>query len=118
MNDAEFNKLWQAARGQIKTELDYTKLTLAEKTSILLSRIFIVAITILVGMSVLLFLALSLAQLLAKATGSAAVAYLIVAFILIVIVLGVYAFKKQLIIDPVARFVSKLFLSPDENKIN
>ena len=112
MNDAEFNKLWQAARGQIKTELDYTKLTLAEKTSILLSRIFIV------GMSFLLFLALSLAQVLAKATGSAAVAYLIVAFFLIVIVLGVYAFKKQLIIDPVARFVSKLFLSPDENKIN
>lgn len=114
MNDAEFNKLWQSARGQLKTELDYTKLTLAEKTSILLSRIFIVAITILVGMSIVLFLALSLAQLLASATGSTALAYLIVALILIVIVLVIYVFKKQWIIDPVTRFVSKLFLSPDD----
>ncbi|MBQ4138709.1 MAG: hypothetical protein II592_04110, partial [Muribaculaceae bacterium] len=115
MNDVDYNKTWQSLKSHLKIELDYTKLTAAEKTSVLLSRILIIALMILLGMSVLLFLSLSLAQVLTSATGSAAVAYLIVACLLIIVVLCIIAFKKQLIIDPVARFVSKLFLSPDDN---
>lgn len=115
MNDMDYNKLWQSLRSHLKTEIDYTKFTAAEKTSVLLSRILVVALIILVGMAVLLFLSLSLAHVLASAIGSAAAAYLIVAFLLVIVALCIVAFKKQLIIDPVARFVSKLFLSPDDN---
>lgn len=118
MNDVDYNKTWQSLKSHLKIELDYTKLTAAEKTSVLLSRILIIALMILLGMSVLLFLSLSLAQVLTSATGSAAVAYLIVACLLIIVVLCIIAFKKQLIIDPVARFVSKLFLTPDDNDSN
>jgi hypothetical protein len=33
-----------------------------------------------------------------------------------VLLLVVFAFKRQLIVDPVARFVSKLFLKPEDNE--
>lgn len=114
MNDIDYGKLWQSFLSHLKLEVDYTKLTAAEKTTILLSRIFLVAITIVLGMSALLFLAFSLAHVIISATHNAVLAYLIVAFIFLVILLFIYAFKKQLILDPVARFVSKLFLSPDD----
>ena len=41
-------------------------------------------------------------------------AHLIAAALLGVLLLVVFAFKKQLIVDPVTRFVSKLFLKPDD----
>ena len=116
MNDVDYGKLWQSFLSHLKLEIDYTKLTGAEKTTILLSRIFLVAITIVLGMSALLFLAFSLAHVIIRATGSAVLAYLLVALIFVIILLCIFAFKKQLILDPVARFVSKLFLSPDDNE--
>ena len=116
MNDVDYGKLWQSFLSHLKLEIDYTKLTGAEKTTILLSRIFLVAITIVLGMSALLFLAFSLAHVIIRATHSAVLAYLMVALIFVIILLCIYAFKKQLILDPVARFVSKLFHSPDDNE--
>ena len=41
---------------------------------------------------------------------------LIAAALLLLLLLVVLAFKKQLIVDPVTRFVSKLFLKPEDNE--
>ena len=36
--------------------------------------------------------------------------------VLVILLLVVFAFKKPLIVNPVARFVSKLFLNPGDNE--
>ena len=52
----------------------------------------------------------------ANALGCTWGAQLIAAALLLLLLLVVFAFKRQLIVDPIARFVSKLFLKPEDNE--
>ena len=42
--------------------------------------------------------------------GSESLAYLVVGIIMLILLAIVYAFRMKLIVNPIARFVSKLFL--------
>ena len=116
MNEIDYKKLFNEARRYFSMEWDYTKLTAVEKLAVLLSAVAFVAVVIIIGTFILHYLFSALISILASAMGCAWGAHLIAAAILLVLLLVVFAFKKQLIVNPVARFVSKLFLKPEDNE--
>ncbi len=116
MNEIDYKKLFNEARKYFSLEWDYTKLTAIEKLAVLLSSIAFLAVVIILGTFALAYVFSALIDVLAVALGCTWGAQLIAAAILLVLLLVVFAFKKQLIVDPVARFVSKLFLKPDDNE--
>ena len=116
MNEIDYKKLFNEARKYFSLEWDYTKLTAVEKMAVLLSAIAFVAVVLIIGVFIVHYLFSALISLLASALGCTWGAQLIAVAILLVMLLVVFAFKKQLIVDPVAHFVSKLFLKPEDNE--
>ena len=116
MNEIDFKKLFNEARRYFSLEWDYTRLTAVEKIAVLLSTTAFVAVMFIIGAFVLHYLFSALISVLASALGCSWGANLIAAAILLLLLLLVVAFKKRLIVDPIARFVSKLLLKPEDNE--
>ena len=116
MNEIDYKKLFNEARRYFSLEWDYTKLTAVEKLAVLLSATAFVAVVIIIATFALHYLFSALISVLASAMGCAWGANLIAVALLLVLLLVVFAFKKQLIVNPIARFVSKLFLKPEDNE--
>ncbi|MDD6474031.1 MAG: phage holin family protein [Sodaliphilus pleomorphus] len=110
MIDNEYKQLWQQVKNHISLQLQYSKLTLAEKLTLLASRLILVMIAIMLGASVMLILSGALIVALAPGVGETWIACLIVAAIYLVLLLLVFAYRHSLIIDPVTRFITKLLL--------
>ena len=116
MNEIDYKKLFSEARKYFSLEWDYTKLTAVEKMAILLSATAFVAVVIIIATFVLHHLFTALISVLASAMGCTWGAHLIAACLLMILLLVAIAFKKQLIVDPIARFLSKLFLKPGDDE--
>lgn len=116
MAEVDYKSLFNQAKVFISSKYDYSKLTLAEKLSILLVQIAIFAIALLIGFSILMFLSFALVNTLSKATDSPALSYLIVAGIWALICLLIFTFKTVLIVNPITRFVTKLMFNTPRRK--
>ncbi len=93
----------------VKLEVAYAKLTLAEKFSLLMSAMIIGAVCLLMGMLVLVMLSLALVEVFTTIMPTG-LAYLTVAGILCLLIVVVFLLRKPLLLDPVARFISKLII--------
>lgn len=111
MEQVNLKELLAQANASLKQETDYAKLTVAEKLSVLLSWAIGVLVAIIVGGIALYFLASSLHYWLVIALGSVWGATAILLAVLALIAALVYGYRKALIVNPVARFVTKLLLS-------
>ena len=116
MNEIDYKKLFTEGRKFFSLEWEYTKLTAVEKLAVLLSATAFIAVVIIISTFVLHYLISALVTVLASALGCAWGAQLIAALLLLLLLLVVFAFKRQLIVDPIARFLSKLFLKPNDNE--
>ncbi len=116
MNEIDYKKLLIEARKFFALEWDYTKLTAVEKLAVLLSATAFVAVVIIIATFALSYVFSALISGLANVLGCTWGAQLIAAALLLLLLLVVFAFKRQLIVDPISRFVSKLFLKPEDNE--
>ncbi|MBP5689125.1 MAG: phage holin family protein [Muribaculaceae bacterium] len=114
MEGQNYKQLFDNIKEHAKLELEYSKLTLAEKLSILLSRAIVVTILIIFGAGVMLLLLWAFAKWMIAVTGSLWVGAVIAIAAVALLALLVYGYRKQLIINPVTRFVTKLLLTPEE----
>lgn len=114
MEGQNYKQLFDSIKEHAKLEIEYSKLTLAEKMSILLSRAMIVAILLIFGAGVMLLLLWAFAKWMIALTGSLWLGVLIAAVFVVLLALLVYGYRKQLIINPVTRFVTRLLLTPEE----
>ncbi len=109
---SQLHPFWSEIKDTVRLNLDYAKLTAAEKATILLSTIALALVAFVALSSVIFFISLGLVILLAKSTGlfgaSMIMAGIYVVFLAVAIVL-----RKQLIIDPIAKFISHLILNKD-----
>lgn len=105
----ELRDIFIEGRQWLRYEIDYAKLTVAEKATILASAMAIGAVCLLLGIVVLILLALSL-KCLFELIMSPALAYLSAAGCVIVVMVVVLLLRKPLLINPIARFLSKLFI--------
>jgi hypothetical protein len=112
--DEKYKHLIDSIKQSAKVELEYSKLTLAEKLSILLSRGIIVLVLIIFAACALFLLEWGLTHWLVQLTGSLWIGVLVSLAVLLLILIVLFGYRKQLVINPVTRFVTKLLLNPEE----
>ena len=110
MAENKYEELWAELKKYLTLQIDYAKLTTVEKLVVLLSAIAMVAVMLILGACVLFYLSFAVVFMLSDAIGSTLGAYLIVSGIFLVLMLVVYALRQKLILDPVSRFLTRLFL--------
>lgn len=111
--DEKYTQIIENLKHTAKVELEYSKLTLAEKLSILLSRGIIVLMLIIFGACALFLLEWGLTHWLVTLTGSLWLGVLVSLGVLMLLLLVLYGYRKQLVVNPVTRFVTKLLLKPE-----
>jgi len=102
------SSIWDMARGTV----DSLRLSAAERITVLLATIAIAALAVIAGSAVILFASIGAAQLLKSITPQGA--YFIVAGFYLLLLIVIVACRRPLIIDPVARLVTRLLVSPPE----
>ena len=111
MSDKEnsFKKLWDEIHRYLELNIEYAKLTGAEKITVLAAAM---ATSVIVGvLAILIFFFISIACVhWLGMVISMALAYTIMAAVYVVLLVVAWLFRRQLIVDPIAKFISKLFL--------
>lgn len=93
----------------VELETEYVKLTAAEKFTVLTGTAVLGAICLMSGMVIIILLAFALADLF-KMMMAPALAYLAVSGVMALLILLVYLLRRRIIFDPIARFITRLFL--------
>ena len=107
--------LWTEAKTYLELQKEYLKLDSAEKLSVLLSAVAIVAVCLILALAALFFFVIAFALWLAKMVG-AAWSFTIVGGVMLIIIIIILLLRKRWIVQPIARFVAKLFISEDEEE--
>ncbi|MGM9815710.1 MAG: phage holin family protein [Lepagella sp.] len=105
----EIRNIVNQAKTWAELEVEYAKMTLAEKLTILLCLLIVGFVILLLGMVVLIMLALSLSEVF-KCVMSPALSYLATAGVISAILVIFVVLRKQLLLDPISRVISKVFL--------
>ena len=98
----------------IKLLLEDTRLNVTEKLTRLLSALTVCALLLVLALATLLFLSLAAGQALADVMNPI-LAYVIVASFYAVIAVVIFFCKTVLIVNPIARFLSRLLIEAPEN---
>lgn len=111
----EIGQLISQSKSWAQLEIEYIKLTSAEKVIVLMSTMIIGAVFMLLLLPVFILLLFALADVF-KLIMAPALAYLTVAGIVLMILGALYLFRKPIVIDPVSRFITKLILEKHFDK--
>lgn len=95
----------------LSVEVEYLKLTAAEKLSVLLSSLVLVIALFILGMVALIVLAFALVDLFSLFMPHA-LACVSTSGILLLILGLLYLLRNPLVVNPITRLITKLFLSP------
>lgn len=106
-----YRRIYHETRRLVSLEVEDAKLMLTEKLTLLLGRVTLVAVAFVLSACVVIFLSMSISDLLLKSF-SPWVTYMIVAAFYAVLICVVALFRRQLIVDPIARYISKVILDP------
>lgn len=112
--DEKYKQIIDSLKQSAKVELEYSKLTLSEKLSILLSRGIIVLVLIIFAACALFLIEWGFTHWMVQLTGSMWLGVLISLVLLLLLLLVLYGYRKQLVINPVTRFITKLLLKPED----
>lgn len=107
--NTQLKSIWTEIKETIALHLEYAKLTSTEKVTVLLSMTALALVCLVLASFVIFLVSIGLMLLLAKSTGLFG-SCMIMAGIYAVLIVLVLVLRRQLIIDPVARFVSHLIL--------
>lgn len=111
----EIKEVFAQSINWAKLEIEYLKLTAAEKIIIIVSMMVIGIVVLLLLLPAILMFLFALAQVFIGFL-PVAVAYVCVGGIVIVLLGILVLFRKQVVINPVAKFISKVLLDHPENK--
>lgn len=103
--------LFDSVRRLIVLNVDYARLSAAEKLSVLLSAIAIYVALLIVGSAALLFLSIGIGYVLAQMVAPIG-AFLYVTMAYVVLFGVLYFMRRRLFVDPITRFVTRLFVKP------
>lgn len=106
---ADIKEVFESGKNWALYEIEYAKLTAAEKITILGTAIALIAVIMLMMLPVMVMLSFVIAEAF-RLFLTPALAYLCVAGIWIIVVLIIFLFRKQLISDPIAKFITRLLL--------
>ncbi len=95
----------------VRLTVEDLRLTAAEKLTVLFSTVTYFALLLIVGTVALVFVSIGIGHWLA-ATVAPLMAYLYIALFYILVLVVLVVFKRQLLIDPICRFVTRLIVEP------
>lgn len=104
-----FSNLAKTVSNYVKLLIEDTRLNAAEKLTRLFSAIALSAILLIIGMVVLVVLSIAACFALASVM-PAMWAFLIVAAVYVILMVIIVVFRTQLLVNPIARFISRLLL--------
>lgn len=107
----QFSTFWSELRSALKLNIDYARLTAAEKLTVLLTVLSFSLLAFVLISLILFFLSLAVVRCIASGIGMIWAYFIMCGFYVLLFALA-FAFRKQLIINPIARFVSRLFFNP------
>lgn len=109
----EIKDILKQSASWARLELEYAKFTVAEKFTMLVSTLIIGAVCMLLGVIVLILLAFAGVELF-KLMMAPALAFCSMAGVMCVIVLLIYLCRRPLLLNPIAKFITRLFFSPKD----
>ena len=112
---SSIQSLWTEAKSYLELQKEYLKLDSAEKLSVLLSAVATTALCLVLALVALIFFVIAFAFWLAKLVGIAQ-SFTIMGGVLLLVIIVTLLFRKRWIVQPVARFVAKLFVGEDEEE--
>ncbi len=105
----QFKDLLARSKDWATLELEYAKLTAAEKLTMLAGLACTGAVCLLFGITALIMFGISLAFLFKEIMGFA-LSFLAAGACILILLAIVYIFKEKLIINPIARIITKILL--------
>lgn len=106
-----FQQLYEDVKKYVFLQTEYIKVEFVEKLAILLSTLLIVTLIIVLAIIALFYLFFSLAYAIESMVGSLSAGFAIIAGIYVVLIGLLFLFRNRLIITPMVKFLSNLFLT-------
>lgn len=103
-------KLWDSLKSFLSLKAEDIKLLICEKATVLISTLIVCVVATILGAAILFFLTFAAAQWIGESLGLAWAYFIIAGFYVLLIAL-VFLLRRPLILDPVARFITKVILS-------
>lgn len=110
-SDSTYARLYQEVRRLAMLEVENARLLATEKLTLLLGRVTLVAVSFVVCSCALIFLSMSVSDLLLRNLAPCWT-YMIVAGFYVLLAIICALFRRQLIVDPIARYLSRVILDP------
>lgn len=104
----EIRSIFDQSKTWLRLELEYAKLTIAEKLTLLMSTLIIGFVCLLLGVVVLIMLAFSLAEAF-RLIMDPTLAYLSTAGVICLLLILLYLLRKPLLLNPIARLITRVF---------
>lgn len=111
----ELRSIFEQSKTWLKLEIEYAKLTVAEKLTILLGSLILGFVCLLFGLVVLILLSFSLAEAF-KLIINPALAYLSTAGVIVVLLAALFMLRKPILLNPFARMITRIFFDKN-NKV-
>ncbi|MCH5213785.1 MAG: phage holin family protein [Muribaculaceae bacterium] len=107
----EMKSVVSEVKNWLTVEVEYLKLTAAEKLSVLVSSLILVIVLFIVGMVVLIVFAFALVDLF-NLFMPHSLACVTVGGILLLLIALLYLLRNPLVVNPITKLITKLFLTP------
>lgn len=111
----KIQSIWSHVRRYLELLIEDTRLNAAEKLTRLASAIGIAAVLLFMSVVTLVFLSLGVSMALCEVMKPVWAFLIVAAFYMVLCVVLILA-RKTLVVDPIARFLSKLLLDPPVQK--
>lgn len=107
-------KLFLEFKNYLELQKEFIKLDATEKLTVILSATLITLVILILGSITLLFLIFALAYYLGDALGSLSLGFALIAAFLLLATIVFYLNRNRMIVQPIARFVTKLILTKED----
>lgn len=108
-NENSYIKLWEELKKYFKTNVEYVKLTAAEKITVLFAAAAVALGVFFLAVFCLFFASFAVVNWLSVSLG-VSWSYLIMSGVYLILIGLLILFRKPLIMNPIAKFVSRLLL--------
>ena len=106
-----FKQLFAEVKKYAGLQVEYVKVEAVEKMAVLVSTLIIVGVILVLVFAVLFYLSFSLAYVMEPLLGSLALGFVLVSAFYVMLIAIFVIFRRRLVINPLVRFLSHLFLN-------
>lgn len=110
----DIQEIFNQGKTWLALEVSYAKLSLAEKLTMLLTTLIIGFICLLLGFAALILFSFAIVELF-RLIMCPALAYLATGGIICVILILIWAFRKPLLLNPLAKMLTRILITPDND---